>query len=76
MPTVMGTPAALAQLNPTPGSAAKNLGIPLPVVSSSRAGMPDAASLLAGKRQGPESVSDAESSGVAESPCADSLAVT
>ena len=75
LPTVIGTPAALARLNPTPGSAAEGLGTPLPVVSSSRAGMPDAASPLAGKRWGPESVSDVESSGVAESPCADSLAV-
>ena len=75
LPTVIGTPAALARLNPTPGSAANGLGTPLPVVSSSHAEMPDAASPLAGKRQGPESVSDAESSGVAESPCADTLAV-
>ena len=37
--------------------------------------MPDAASPLAGKRRGPESMSDAESSGVAESPCAGSLAI-
>ena len=75
LPIVMGTPAALARLNPTPGSAAESLGPPLPVVSSSRAGILDAASPLAGKRRGPESMSDAESSGVAESPCAGSLAI-
>jgi len=35
----------------------------------------DAASPLAGKRRGPESMSDAESSGTAEAPSADSLAM-
>ncbi len=38
------------------------------------ADMHDAASLLAGKRRGPESMSDDESSGMAEAPTADSLA--
>ena len=37
--------------------------------------MPDAASPLAGKRRGSESMSDAESSGTAEAPSADSLAM-
>jgi hypothetical protein len=45
------------------------------LASSSRAEMPDAASPLAGKRRGPESMSDAESSGTAEAPSADSLAM-
>ena len=75
LPTVIGTPVALARLNPTPSSAAKSLGTALPVVSSSRASMLDAVSPLAGKRRGPESMSDAESSGVAESPCASTLAI-
>ena len=75
LPTVIWTPVALAQLNPTPSSAAKSLGTTLPVVSSSRARMLDAVSPLAGKRRGPESMSDAESSGVAESPCASTLAI-
>ena len=75
LPTVIGTPVALARLNPTPSSAAKSLGTALPVVSSSRAGMLDAVSSLAGKRQGPESMSDAESSGAAESTCASTLAI-
>ena len=75
LPTVIGTPFALARLNPTPSSAAKSLGTALPVVSSSRAGMLDAVSPLAGKRRGHESMSDAESSGVAESPCASTLAI-
>ncbi len=71
----MGIPAALAPLQPAPSSAAEGLGTPLPVASSPRADMPDAASPLAGKRRGPESVSDAESSGTAEAPSADSLAL-
>ena len=75
LPTVIGTPVALARLNPTPSSAAKSLGTALPVVSSSRASMLDAVSPLAGKRRGPESMSDAESSGAAESPCASTLAI-
>ncbi len=37
------------------------------------ADVPDAASPLAGKRRGPESTSDAESSQTAEAPTADSL---
>ena len=72
MPTIIGTPAALARLNPAPSSVAENLGT-LPVASSSHAEVP--ASPLAGKRRGPESVSDTESSGVAQSPSADSLAM-
>ena len=75
LPTVMGAPAALARLNPTTTSAAKGLGVPPPVASSSHAKLPDAASPLAGKRRGSEGVSDTESSGVADSPRADRLAV-
>ena len=47
----------------------------MPVVSLACADVPDAASPLAGKRRGPESVSDVESSGTAEAPTADSLAL-
>ena len=47
----------------------------MPVTSLACAGVPDAASPLAGKRRGPESMSDAESSGTAEAPTADSLAL-
>ncbi len=54
LPTVMGAPAALARLHPAPSST-EGLGTPLPVASSPRADMPDAASPLAGKRGGPES---------------------
>ena len=72
LPTVEGSPAALARLHPAPSSAAEGLGTPMPVTSLACAGAPDAASPLAGKRRGPESVSDAESSGTAE---ADSLAL-
>ena len=75
LPTVIGAPAALARLHPIPSSAAEGLGTPLPVASSSRVAMPDAASPLAGKRRGSESMSDAESSGTAEAPSADSLAM-
>ena len=69
LPTVIGSPAALARLRPAPSSAA------VPVASSSRDEMLDVASPLAGKRRGPESVSDAESSGTAEAPSADNLAM-
>ena len=72
MPTIIGTPAALARLNPAPSSVAEDLGT-LPVASSSHVEVP--ASPLAGKRRGPESEADTESSGVAQSPSADSLAV-
>ena len=75
LPTVMGPPAALARLYFAPSSAAEGLGAPLPVTCSPRADIPDAASRLAGKRRGPESMSDAESSGAAEAPIADSLAL-
>ena len=63
------------RLHPAPSSAAEGLGTPMPVASLACAGVPDAASPLAGKRRGPESMSDAESSGTAEAPTADSLAL-
>ena len=69
LPTVIGSPAALARLRPAPSSAA------VPVASSSRDEMLDVASPLAGKRRGPESVSDAESSWTAEATSADNLAM-
>ncbi|DBA86843.1 TPA: hypothetical protein ACH3X2_005371 [Trebouxia sp. C0005] len=75
LPIVEGPPAALARLHPAPSSGAGGLGSPLPVASSPRASMPDAASPLAGKRRGPESVSDVESLGAIEAPTADSLAL-
>ncbi|DBA69812.1 TPA: hypothetical protein ACH3X2_012531 [Trebouxia sp. C0005] len=75
LPIVEGPPAALARLHPAPSSAAKGLGSPPPVASSSRASMPDAASPLAGKRRGPESVSNVDSLGAAEALSADSLAL-
>ena len=70
-----GSPATLARLHLAPSSAAESLGTPLPVASSPCADVHDAASPLAGKRRGPESMSDAESSGTAEAPFADSLAL-
>ena len=75
LPTVVGSSATLARLHLAPSSAAEGLRAPLPVASLPYAGVPDAASPLAGKRRGPESVSDAESSGTAEAPAADSLAL-
>ncbi len=51
------------------------MGTPLPIASSPLVDVPDAASPLAGKRRGPESMSDAESCGTAEAPSADSLAL-
>ncbi|DBA89804.1 TPA: hypothetical protein ACH3X2_004675 [Trebouxia sp. C0005] len=75
LPIVEGPPAALARLHPAPSSGAEDLGSPLPVASSPRASKPDAASPLAGKRRGPESVSDVESLGATEAPSADSLAL-
>ena len=75
LPTVVGSPATLARLHLAPSSAAESLGTPLPVASSPCADVPDAASPLAGKRRGPESMSDAESSGTAEAPSTDSLAM-
>ncbi|DBA72827.1 TPA: hypothetical protein ACH3X2_010212 [Trebouxia sp. C0005] len=75
LPIVEGPPAALARLHPAPSSGAEDLGGPLPIASSPRASMPDAASPLAGKRRGPESVSDVESLGATEAPSADSLAL-
>jgi len=75
LPTVEGSSATLARLHLAPSSAAEGLRAPLPVASLPYAGVPDAASPLAGKRRGPESVSDAESSGTAEAPAADSLAL-
>ena len=75
LPTVEGSPAALARLHPAPSSAAEGLGTPMPVASLACVGVPDAASPLAGKRRGPESMSDAESSGTTEAPTADSLAL-
>ena len=73
--TVEGSSATLARLHLAPSSAAEGLRAPLPVASLPCAGVPDAASPLAGKRRGPESMSDAESSGTAEAPAADSLAL-
>ncbi len=75
LPTVEGSSATLARLHLAPSSAAEGLRAPLPVASLPCAGVPDAASPLAGKRRGPESMSDAESSGTAEAPVADSLAL-
>ena len=64
----MGSPAALARLQPAPRSDAGGLGDATPLASSSHAGVPEAASPLAGKRRGPESVSGSESSEIAEAP--------
>ena len=74
-PTVERSLATLARLHLAPSSAAEGLGTPLPVASLPRADEPDAASPLAGKRRGPESTSDAESSETAEAPTADSVAL-
>ena len=68
LPTLMGSPAALARLQPAPRSDAGGLGDATPLASSSHAGVPEAASPLAGKRRGPESVSGSESSEIAEAP--------
>ena len=54
---------------------AEGRGASLPVASSSHTEVLDTASPLAGKRRGPESVSDAESAGVEEIAIADSLAM-
>ena len=75
LPTLMGSPAALARLQPAPRSDAGGLGDATPLASSSLAGVPEAASPLAGKRRGPESVSGSESSEIAEAPSVDSLAM-
>jgi len=75
LPTVEGSLATLARLHLAPSSAAEGSGTPLPVASLPCADVPDAASPLAGKRRGPESTSDAESSETAEAPTADSLAL-
>ena len=75
LPTLMGSPAALARLQPAPRSDAGGLGDATPLASSSHAGVPEAASPLAGKRRGPESVSGSESSEIAEAPSVDSLAM-
>ncbi len=56
LPTVMGSPAALARVHPAPSLTAEGLGTPLPVASTPRADMPEAASPLANKRKGPESM--------------------
>ena len=72
LPTVEAT---LARLHNAPSLAAEGLTAPLLVASLPCAGVPDAASPLAGKRRGPESMSDAESSGTAEAPAVDSLAL-
>ncbi len=68
LPRVQGSPATSARLHLAPSSAAEGLGIPLPVASLPCADVPDAASPLAGKKRGPESMSDAESSDTAEAP--------
>ncbi len=75
LPTVEGSVATLARLHLAPRSAAEGLGTPLPVAPLPCAEVPDAASPLAGKRRGPESMSDAEFSGTAEAPTAYSLAL-
>ena len=75
LPTLMGSPAALARLQPAPRSDAGGLGDATPLASSSHAGVPEAASPLAGKRRGPESVSGSESSEIVEAPSVDSLAM-
>ena len=75
LPTLMGSPAALARLQHAPRSDAGGLGDATPLASSSHAGVPEAASPLAGKRRGPESVSGSESSEIAEAPSVDSLAM-
>ena len=75
LPTVIGSPAALARLDPALGSAAEGVATPLFVASSSRAGLSDIASPLAGKRRGSEAMSDAECSGAADAPSVDSLAM-
>ncbi len=73
--SLTGYPATLARLHLAPSSAAEGLGTPLPVASLPCAGVPDAASPLAGKRRGPECMSDAESSETAEASTADNLAL-
>ncbi len=70
----MGSPAAFSRLNPATSSAAEGLRTPLPA-SSPCAGVPDSASPLAGRRRGPGSMSNADSSGTAEASTADSLAL-
>ncbi len=75
LPTVEGPVSTLARLHLAPRSAPEGLGAPLPVAPLPCADVPDAASPMAGKRRGPESMSDAESSGKAEAPTADSLAL-
>ena len=75
LPTLIGSLAALARLQPAPRSDAGGLGDATPLASSSHAGVPEAASPLAGKRRGPESVSGSESSEIAEAPSVDSLAM-
>ena len=75
MPIVEGSSATLARLHLAPSSPAEGVRAPLPVPFWPCAGVPYAASPLAGKRRGPESMSDAESSGTAEAPAVDSLAL-
>ena len=68
LPTLMGSHAALARLQPAPRSDAGGLGDATPLASSSHAGVPEAASPLAGKRRGPDSLLGSESSEIAEAP--------
>ncbi len=75
LPTVEGSLATLARLHVAPRSAAEVLGTPLPVASLPYADVLEAASPLSSRRRGPESMSDAESSGTAEASIADSLAL-
>ncbi len=75
LPTVEGSSATLARLHLALSLAAEGLRAPLPVASLPCAGVPDAASPLAGKRRGPESMSDVKSSGTGEAPAAESLAL-
>ena len=73
LPIVEGSSATLAWLHLAPSSAAEGLRAPVPVASLPCAGVPDAASPLAGNRR--RSTSDAESAGTAEAPAAGSLAL-
>ena len=74
-PTVIGLADVKAWRSRVLSPDAEGRGASLPVASSSHTEVLDAASPLAGKRRGPESMSDAESAGVEEIANADSLAM-
>ena len=74
-PTVTGLADVKAWRSRVLSPDAEGRGASLPVASSSHTEVLDTASPLAGKRRGPESVSDAESAGVEEIANADSLAM-